>query len=72
MCRSDFVMSKQEFRINKVEYMNKTFRLPKQLVDELGKAANASGVSMNEFVIQAAEFALKNLVIEDGETTTSN
>lgn len=65
-------MSKQEFRINKVEYMNKTFRLPKQLVDELGKAANASGVSMNEFVIQAAEFALKNLVIEDGETTTSN
>ena len=72
MCRSDFIMSKQEFRINKVEYMNKTFRLPKQLVDELGKAANASGVSMNEFVIQAAEFALKNLVIEDGETTTSN
>lgn len=65
-------MSKQEFRINKVEYMNKTFRLPKRLVDELGKAANASGVSMNEFVIQAAEFALKNLVIEDGETTTSN
>ncbi len=58
-------MAKSEFRINKVEYVNKTFRLPKNIVDELGKAANEAGVSMNEFMLQALEFCLQNLVIDE-------
>jgi len=54
-----------KFKINKIEYVNRTFRLPSDLVDALGKAANDAGVSMNEFVIQAVEYALDNLDTND-------
>lgn len=65
-------MAKSEFRINKVEYVNKTFRLPKNIVDELGKAANEAGVSMNEFMLQALEFCLQNLVIDEKKDNKDN
>lgn len=58
-------MPKNEFVITKPEYVNKTFRLPASLVERLGKKSNEAGVSMNEFTVQALEFALKNLVIKD-------
>ena len=58
-------MPKREFKINKVDYVNKTFRLPASLVEKLGKKSNEAGVSMNEFTIQALQFAFENLVIED-------
>ena len=54
-----------KFKINKIEYVNRTFRLPSDLVDALGKAASDAGVSMNEFVIQAVEYALDNLDTND-------
>ena len=54
-----------EFKINKVDYVNKTFRLPASLVEELGKKSNEAGVSMNKFIIQALQFAFENLVVED-------
>lgn len=40
-------MPKREFRINKMDYVNKTFRLPESLVEELGKKSNEAGVSSN-------------------------
>lgn len=58
-------MPKREFRINKMDYVNKTFRLPASLVEELGKKSNEAGVSMNKFIIQALHFAFENLVEED-------
>ena len=58
-------MPKREFKINKVDYVNKTFRLPASLVEKLGKKSNEAGVSMNEFTIQALQFAFENLVEED-------
>lgn len=58
-------MPNLEFKINKVDYVNKTFRLPASLVEELGKKSNEAGVSMNEFTIQALQFAFENLVEED-------
>ena len=58
-------MPKREFRINKMDYVNKTFRLPASLVEELGKKSNEAGVSMNKFIIQALQFAFENLVEED-------
>lgn len=58
-------MPKREFRINKMDYVNKTFRLPASLVEELGKKSNEAGVSMNKFIIQALQFAFENLIEED-------
>lgn len=53
----------KEFRIQKIEYVNKTFRMPKTLVDELGLVAQESDISVNELVIQSCQYALENLVI---------
>ena len=41
-------MPKREFRINKMDYVNKTFRLPASLVEELGKKSNEAGVSIKK------------------------
>lgn len=49
-----------EFKIKKQEYVNKTFRMTKELSDKLAVTAQQEGVSMNEFVVQACEFALEN------------
>ena len=57
-------MRKNEFIITKPEFVNKTFRLPASLVERMGKRSSEAGVSMNEFTVQALEFALKNLVIK--------
>lgn len=52
------------FRIKKAEYVNRTFRLPKELVDRLAVAAQESGISMNELVVQSCEYALGKLVVD--------
>lgn len=49
-----------EFKIKKQEYVNKTFRISKDLSDRLAIAAQKEGVSMNEFVVQSCEYALEN------------
>lgn len=49
-----------EFKIKKQEYVNKTFRMTKELSDRLAIAAQKEGVSMNEFVVQSCEYALEN------------
>lgn len=41
--------------------INKTFRLPKELVQELQTVAQNQGVSLNKLVQQCCEYALKNL-----------
>ena len=57
-------MQKNEFIITKPEFVNKTFRLPAPLVERKGKKSSEAGVSMNEFTVQALEYALNNLVIK--------
>ena len=54
----------KEFRIQKIEYVNKTFRMPKTLVDKLGLVAQESDISVNELIIQSCQYALENLVID--------
>lgn len=54
-----------DFKIKKQEYVNKTFRISKELADRLASAAQNEGVSMNEFVVQACEYALENLKSQD-------
>ena len=41
--------------------VNKTFRLPKSLLDELGRLAKENKISINNVVTQAVEYALDNM-----------
>ena len=47
------------FKIEKTEMINKTFRLPLELVEELQKIAQNKGVSLNNLVKQCCEIALR-------------
>ncbi len=49
------------FKIEKPEMINKTFRLPLELVQKLQTVAQNKGVSLNNLIIQCCEYALKNL-----------
>lgn len=46
------------FKVRKVEMVNKTFRLPVELVKRLATVAQEQGVSMNNLVGQCCEYAL--------------
>ena len=49
------------FKIQKTEMINKTFRLPVELVEELQKIAQNKGISLNNLVRQCCEYAIKHL-----------
>ncbi len=50
-----------EFKIKKTKYVNKTFRISKDLNERLSKIAQDESISVNELVVQCCEFALANL-----------
>lgn len=47
------------------EYVNKTFRLPVEIIETLDAVAKEKNSSLNKVVIQCLEFAIEN--IETGE-----
>ena len=49
------------FKVEKPEMINKTFRLPLKLVQELQMVAQNKEVSLNNLVQQCCEYALKHL-----------
>lgn len=49
------------FKIEKTYMINKTFRLPLTLVEQLLKIAQNKGISFNNLVKQCCEYALKNI-----------
>lgn len=49
------------FKITKTEYVNKTFRLPVELVKKMEQLAQNQNVSVNNLVIQCCEYALENI-----------
>lgn len=49
------------FEIKKEEHVNKTFRMPLSLVQQLEKLAQNEGVSLNNLVVQCCKYALDNL-----------
>lgn len=53
------------FKIEKEEYVNKTFRLNKKLVDEMEKVADSKNISLNKLVVLCVEYALENLDNKD-------
>ena len=63
------------FEVQKPEFMNKTFRLKKSLVEELSICAAQNKVSMNALVSQCCRYALDNMdesVINETETNEEN
>ena len=52
------------FYVRKPEMVNKTFRLPEDLVNQLSIVAQEQGVSMNNLVAQCCEYALAHLAEE--------
>lgn len=49
------------FKVQKTEYVNKTFHITKELADKLSETAQAQDVSMNELVVQCCNYALANM-----------
>ena len=53
------------FRVKKEEYINKTFRLQKELVEELSACASQYEISLNSLVSQCCRYALDHMKIDD-------
>ena len=49
------------FQVKKTEYVNKTFRMPRELVQELESVAQQKDVSLNQLVTQCCQYALDHL-----------
>lgn len=49
------------FKVKKSEYVNKTFRMPLELVKKLEILAQEKNVSLNNLVIQCCQYALNNI-----------
>ena len=49
------------FEVKKEETVSKTFRMPKELLEQLEKLSGEQNISLSKVVIQCCEYALKNL-----------
>lgn len=49
------------FNVKKIEYVNKTFRMPSELVKQLEIIAQEQKISLNNLVVQCCEYAMSNL-----------
>jgi len=50
----------QKFNIEKEEYINKTFKIPVKLADQMNKICDNKNVSLNKLVVKCIEYALDN------------
>ncbi len=61
------------FNVKKIEYVNKTFRMPMELVKELEVIAQEQKISLNNLVVQCCEYALSNInpsqTLTEGDTS---
>ena len=55
------------FEVKKNEHINKTFRLPVDLVKKMEGIAQSKGVSLNNLVVQCCEYALANIESPDDD-----
>lgn len=49
------------FKIEKEEYVNKTFRIEKKLVEQMELICDKKNISLNKLVVKCINFALDNL-----------
>lgn len=55
------------FKIPKEEYINRTFRLKKELVDRMEVICNEKNISLNKLTVLCIEYALANLEDDESE-----
>ena len=55
------------FQIKKIEYTNKTFRIPSELVKAMETIAQEQNISLNNLVVQCCEYALSNMHPNEGK-----
>ena len=49
------------FKIPKEEYVNRTFRLEKSLLDRMDKICDKEGITLNRLTVLSTEYALNNM-----------
>lgn len=49
------------FKVEKPEYVNKTFRMEKKLLERLEQIAQEENISVNALMIQCCQYALNNM-----------
>jgi len=49
------------FSVKKPQYINKTFRMPVELVQKLESLAQEAQVSLNSLIVQCCNYALENI-----------
>ena len=49
------------FKIEKPEFINKTFRIEKKLIERLEQVAQRENISVNALVVQCCTYALDNM-----------
>ncbi len=54
------------------ESVNKTFRIPVHIVEQLERLAGKYNTSVNKIVIQCLEYALENISDDDSDETGSD
>ncbi len=53
------------FQVKKKEYVNKTFRIERELLDKLGEVAQQENISVNELVVQCCKYALDDMDVKN-------
>lgn len=49
------------FKIEREEYVNKTFRINKKLVERMEKICDDKNISLNKLVVKCVEYALDDM-----------
>lgn len=49
------------FKIERKEYVNKTFRLDRKLVEKMEIICDKKNISLNKLIVKCIEYALDNL-----------
>lgn len=49
------------FKVKKTEYVNKTFRIDKELLEKLENVAQRENISVNALVVQCCNYALEDM-----------
>ncbi|MGX8852827.1 hypothetical protein [Amedibacillus sp. YH-ame10] len=50
-----------KFKVEREEYVNKTFRIEKKLVDRMEEVCDEKNVSLNKLVVKCINYALDNM-----------
>ena len=53
------------FKIEKEEYVNKTFRIEKKLIEQMEIICDQKNISINKLVVKCINYALDNLEEDD-------